>query len=157
MSAHDPFEPRWRSVFDLRFGDFDYLGHMTATAYLMFFEEARVAWLSTGLRQQEPAYVVAHQEIDFERELLRSDSPVTIEIAVTSAGNSRVDLHEQLTSPKGRRHATSRASLVMWDRMHRRPRPCSDAEKALFVGGSWSPDLRNTFLDQRKGHSYHAE
>ncbi|WP_420752961.1 acyl-CoA thioesterase [Rhodococcus sp. O3] len=145
MSARNPFEPRWRSVFDLRFGDFDYLGHMTATAYLMFFEEARVAWLSTGLRQQEPTYVVAHQEIDFERELLRSDSPVTVEIAVMSAGNSHIDLHERLISAKGLRHATSRASLVMWDREQRRPRPCSEAEKALFADGSGSPNTRNMF------------
>lgn len=157
MSAPDPFEPRWRSVFDLRFGDFDYLGHMTATAYLMFFEEARVAWLSTSLHQREPAYVVARQEIDFERELLRSDSPITVEIAVTSAGNSRIDLHERLTSANGRRHATSRASLVMWDRTHRRPRPCTEAEKALFSAGPGTRRHGNALLDQPERHSYHAE
>ena len=133
MNTSDPFEPRWRSVFDFRFGDFDYLGHMTATAYMMFFEEARVAWLSTSLGQQEPAYVVARQEIDFERELLRSDGPITIEIAVASAGHSRIDIHERLISAHGRRHASSRASLVMWDRAQRRPRPCTEAEKALFA------------------------
>lgn len=130
MSAH----PAWHTTFHLRFRDFDYLGHMTATSYLAFFEEARVAWFTEGTGVRQPAYVVARQEIDFEREVLPGDGPLTLTIEPIGRGARRVDVREELRGADGTLRARSTATLVMWDREARRPRAVSDAERRLFGG-----------------------
>ncbi|WP_433229110.1 acyl-CoA thioesterase [Actinomadura formosensis] len=124
----------WRTEFQLRFRDFDYLGHMTATSYLAFFEEARVAWLAEGTGDPRPAYVVAAQHLEFEREVLPADGPVTVVIEPAGSGAHRVEVREEMRGADGALRARSTATLVMWDRAARRPRCVSAAERRLFGG-----------------------
>lgn len=123
----------WSTTIALRCADFDYLGHMTATAYLGLVEEARVTWLREGTGDEQPSYVVARQELVFRREILPSDGPLTVSIDATSTIRDRFEVHETLSSASGHLHATSTATLVAWDREHRRPRPLSADERA-WVG-----------------------
>lgn len=123
---------RWSTTTQLRFRDFDYLGHMTATSYLALIEEARVAWLAGTDPDGHPAYVVAQQTITFHREILPKDGPVTIEISGQVLSNSRFQVTETITGSGGTQHATSSALLVAWDRDRRRPRTFSSDELSLL-------------------------
>jgi acyl-CoA thioester hydrolase len=117
------------SELQLRFADLDYLGHVTAAAYLMFFEEARVNWLVDLWRTPFPAYVVARQEIEFLREVALDDSPVELSIDLVHLGTSSFDVEESLTVSSGFRTTRSKATLVAWDRPGRCARPLAEAER----------------------------
>jgi len=123
----------WTTSTALRFRDFDYLGHMTATSYLALVEEARVDWLSADASDL-PSYVVAEQNLVFRREVLRTDGPLSIAVTGRIVSADRFEVEEQITGSTGHVHATSRAVLVAWDRDRRRPRDLTDRERALVEG-----------------------
>lgn len=116
----------------LRFRDLDYLGHVTAAEYLAMFEEGRAAWLSDRLQTDFPAYVVARQEIDFDRELRMHQGPVTLKIQLTRLGTKSLEVSETLESRDGTIHARSRATLVMWNPHARRSRKLTGGERAVL-------------------------
>lgn len=118
----------WSTTTALRFRDFDYLGHMTATSYLELIEEARVQWLAKTDAAGFPSYVVAEQRLTFHCEILPTDGPVTITLSSEVRSNKKFEVTEKITSPSGRLHATSLAVLVAWDRERRQSRPLTDAE-----------------------------
>ena len=129
----------WSTVMHLQYRDLDYLGHVTASAYLALFEEARTEWMSPASEGGVPTYVVARQLIDYRRELLIVDGPVTLTIAVERIGKRSVDLQEALMTSSGELRTVSAATLVMWNRDRRRSRPISSAERALFDAALESP------------------
>lgn len=126
----------WSIDTALRFRDFDYLGHMTATAYLALIEEARVAWLAAASQDGQPSYVLARQNLEFHREILAEDSPIKITIRPMSIGERHVEVEELLVGSRGTIHATSRATLVAWDRALRVSRPFSAVERGLLESRS---------------------
>ena len=104
----------WTTEIDLRDEWVDYLGHITATAHLALFEEARARWLATVMNDDEPPFVLARQELDYRRELLRTADTVTVSIRPVTLGRTSVTVAERLTSAAGL-HTESRAVLVRWD------------------------------------------
>ena len=138
-SAPDPKPCDWQHSMSLRFRDLDYLGHVTATEYLGMFEEGRAAWLSHRFETQNPTYVVARQEIDFDRELRLNQGPVTLSIELVRLGAKSLHLSEWLKSRDGMVHARSRATLVMWDPDARGSRRLTDFERAALESASAVP------------------
>lgn len=124
----------WSTTTALRFRDFDYLGHMTATSYLALVEEARVQWLASTDPNGLPAYVVAEQRLRFHREILPADGPLTISATGRAVGPDRFEVTETITGSTGHVHATSHALLVAWDRERRRPRALTGSEHAVLEG-----------------------
>jgi acyl-CoA thioester hydrolase len=122
----------WQRQISLRFRDLDYLGHVTAAEYLAIFEEGRAAWLSERFQIPLPIYVVARQEIDFDREVRLEDGPITVSIYLVRVGISSVQISETLCSRVGAVHARSRATLVMWDVDARSSRELTAAERAAL-------------------------
>ena len=122
----------WSTTLHLRHRDVDYLGHVTAAAYLALFEEARAAWIGAVAEDGLATYVVARQVIDYRRELLFAEGPVRVTINVESVGERSVDVSEVLETDAGELRTTSSATLVMWDRDSREARAISTAERALF-------------------------
>ncbi|WGX99160.1 thioesterase family protein [Nocardioides sp. L-11A] len=126
--------PAWRRSVPLRFRDFDYLGHMTASSYLALLEENRVEWLAGTDPDGRPGYVVATQELTFHREILPADGPVAITVTGRPVSARSYEVHETIAGATGHLHATSRARLVGWDRERRAPRPLTQVELALLEG-----------------------
>lgn len=123
----------WTHSLALRPSDIDYLGHVTATAYLAFFEEARVRWLGEAWQMRHPTYVLVRQELDYLGEIRIGDSPLTVTIAVTRLGTASFDVAEELISNSGECKNRSRATLVAWDPDRRRSRPLNQAERAALT------------------------
>lgn len=126
----------WSTTIPLRMNDIDCLRHLTATAYMELFEEARAAWMIGSLGLTSPNYVVASQTIDYLEEVLHEESPVTIELIVTDVGRTSVRVAEQLVAA-GRVRARSSATLVMWDL--RTPREITRDERAALDSFAASP------------------
>jgi acyl-CoA thioesterase FadM len=119
----------WESVLQLRRRDTDYLGHVTATVHLELFEEARAAWMAEITDDPTPAFVVARQEIDYRRELLVDQGPVTVAVKPLEVSTSSATVRETLKSATGLLHTESRAVLVRWDRERRRSMPFHSFER----------------------------
>lgn len=134
MTAETPAAGAFTTEAVLRFRDFDYLGHMTATSYLALVEEARVQWLAGTDPDGLPAYVVAEQTLLFHREILPTDGPLTIVASGRAIGEDRFEATETITGSTGHVHATSHALLVAWDRERRRPRVLTESEHAVLEG-----------------------
>jgi acyl-CoA thioester hydrolase len=122
----------WAYSLTLRPTDIDYLGHVTAAAYLAFFEEARVRWLGEAWQMPRPTYVLARQELDYLGEIRADDAPLTVTIAVARLGTSSFDVAEELMIKSGECKNRSRATLVAWDPDRRRSRPLEETERTAL-------------------------
>jgi acyl-CoA thioesterase FadM len=118
----------WSSEFELRLSDLDGLGHLTASAYLVLFEESRAAWLMQALDVDYPHYAVARQSIQYHHEVRFADGPLKLDLVVTDIRRSSFDVVEHLHAG-GRLCASSEATLVAFDLGERRSRPLTDSER----------------------------
>jgi acyl-CoA thioesterase FadM len=119
----------WLTRLELQESDVDYLGHITATAHLKLFEEARTGWLAQVIADPLPAFALVRQELDYRRELRLADGPVTITLEPLQLSTSTVTVHERMASGRDTLHTESRAVLVRWDAMRRRSMPFSRRER----------------------------
>jgi acyl-CoA thioester hydrolase len=122
----------WETAIPLRPQDIDSLGHLTAVAYMPLFERARWEWLSYVSGDPSPSYVLAYQQIRYEREVLLDDSPVRIAVQLDRIGRQSLTLSETLATAAGEIGARSGARLVSWDQDARRARPLTPDEQARF-------------------------
>lgn len=110
----------------------DYLGHVTAAAHLVLLEEAHTQWLASVTEEELPSFVLAHLELDYRRELLLTDGPVTVRLRPLQMGRSSVVVDEQIRGADGDVRSEARVVLVRWDRDRRCATVFSDAERALI-------------------------
>lgn len=122
----------WRQRLALRIADIDGLGHLTAAAYIVLFEENRSRWMLDDLGVVYPSFVIARQSIEYLHEVRLSAREVTVELAVTRIGTTSIDLVERLSTDTCECSARCEATAVMWDRDARRSRPIAPAERTLF-------------------------
>lgn len=122
----------WTRDLDLRSSDVDFLGHVTASAFLSFFDEARAMWLAQTWKTKEPEYVVAVQRIEYLKELRLHDDPVRITVEVAKVGTSSFEVQEVLYV-RDEPRARSEATLVAWSRTHRRSRKLTAPEKEALT------------------------
>jgi len=106
-------EPRWT--------DLDPAGHVNNSVYLVYAEEARARLLPQALPSAWDRVVVVHNEIDYHRPVLLSDS-VEVTCAVESFGTSSFTTVHAVTAA-GHKCATVRTVQVVLreDRSGARP------------------------------------
>lgn len=123
----------WSTSITLTQDDTDYLGHVTAYVHLRLLEQARAGWLAEVQDDPTPGFVLAHQELDYRREILLSDAPVTVTITPVRVGRSSVVVQESIASAADTLHTESQAVLVRWDRDTRRPIPFPPGERERLI------------------------
>lgn len=120
----------------VRFSDVDIYGHVNNVKYFEYYQEARLAYLtSLGRDEQEGrfAVVVARVNVDYKRPILFRSEPYTIESWVSRVGNSSFDLSAEI---KDGDTVLSRADavLVTFDLKTQTARKLSDAERERLQG-----------------------
>ncbi|HLN79218.1 MAG TPA: thioesterase family protein [Nocardioidaceae bacterium] len=120
----------------VRFSDVDIYGHVNNVKYFEYYQEARLAYLtSLGRDEQERrfAVVVARVNVDYKRPILFRSEPYTIESWVSRVGNSSFDLSAEI---KDGDTVLSRADavLVTFDLKTQTARKLSDAERERLQG-----------------------
>lgn len=120
----------WEYSVQLRVSDLDYNGHITAAAYLVYFEESRAQWLAEAWQRADPPYVVVRQELDYLSEARLEDSPLTVIANVIDVRRSSFDITEELVTRTGDRITKSSGTLLAFDLETRRSRPLTDLERA---------------------------
>ena len=91
--------PEFHIACDLRWSDFDRLGHLNQAVYHVLLEQVRTAWLNhvrpAGLERHE-AFVLARVELDYRREVDYHHEQVTATNQVTRIGSSSVTCTQEI-------------------------------------------------------------
>jgi acyl-CoA thioester hydrolase len=74
---------------DVRYQDYDMLGHVNNAVYVTYLEDARTAYLGeyADLEPADIEMVIAHLEVDYRRPVEDTDE-VRVAVAVTDVGES---------------------------------------------------------------------
>lgn len=117
-----------------RWSDFDALGHITAAAYPVYFDQARDACLSAAVGPfTEWPSVLVHVSIDYRREITHPATEVVVRSRITGVGRTSVTFEQEVVAPDGAVAATSRSVLVAWDAAARAARAITDDDRSKLL------------------------
>ena len=117
-----------------RWSDFDALGHITASAYPVYLDEARDACLSAAVGSfAEWLSVLVHVSIDYRREIRSPASEVVVRSTIAEVGRTSVTFEQEVIAPDGELAASSRSVLVAWDAEARAAREITADDRAKLV------------------------
>ncbi|CAN5190126.1 thioesterase family protein [soil metagenome] len=125
--------PRHEYACHVRFSDVDVYGHVNNVKYFEYYQEARLAFLST-LREQEAsdiALVVARMDVDYMRPIRFRPEPYVVASRVTRVGRSSFTLAADVMDG-GKALSRSEAVLVAYDLTTQRSRPWTEPERAIL-------------------------
>ncbi|MBA2348137.1 MAG: acyl-CoA thioesterase [Solirubrobacterales bacterium] len=114
----------------LRWSDFDMLGHLNQAVYHQLLEEARAA-LTVGAGPDFP-WVLARVELDYLAEVRPEHGPLTVHTQVVEIGRSKFSLAHEITRATGEVAARGTSVIVAWDIDARRSRPLTPEERRAF-------------------------
>jgi acyl-CoA thioester hydrolase len=123
----------------LRWRDMDMLGHLNQSVYHELLEEGRAAVMHelgrrAGSDQGHGAFVLAHVDLDYRREVRRDDEEVEIVVRVAAVGRSSIRLEHDIWVPARDALAASGTTvLVAWDPATRAKRPLTDRERESLI------------------------
>jgi acyl-CoA thioester hydrolase len=100
----------------LRWPDFDALGHLNHAVYHVYLDEAR----DDALRRTVGDFatwpnVLVHASIDYRREIALGVREVVVRTEITAVGGSSVSFAQTVLGPGGDLAAEAEAVLVAWD------------------------------------------
>ncbi len=100
-----------------RFSDLDPLGHVNNVVYLDYLQEARLrALIQIGYTEiLQLRQVMAHQSIEFRRPIFYSTDPLTIEVWISSVGNTSYRVKYRILSEVGELAAEAESVMVCFD------------------------------------------
>lgn len=119
----------WSTDLRLWWRDFDSLGHLTASAYGVVYQEAFAGFMEQAWDDPDPSFVVARMNIEYRREIRRDDSEVRVHVAVRRTGRVSFETTLVLCSADGRVFSTAETRNAAWDREGRCSRPLTEAER----------------------------
>ncbi|MEF8841966.1 MAG: thioesterase family protein [Haloarculaceae archaeon] len=119
---------RYTTELQVRFRDIDPLYHVSHTIYVVYMQQARLAFYEDVLGYRESVYdtVVAHLELDYENEVTLDDE-LTVEAWVTDVGSSSFTMAYEL-SASGTVAATGESVQVVVD---------ADTGESVDVPAEW--------------------
>ena len=90
---------RYSTTLQVRFRDIDPLYHVSHTVYVIYMQQARLAFCEEVLELSDSAYdtVVAHLELDYESEVAFGDE-VTAETWITDVGTSSFTMAYEISA-----------------------------------------------------------
>jgi acyl-CoA thioester hydrolase len=115
----------------VRFSDVDVYGHVNNVKYFEYYQEARLAFLTSMGRDEHEnrfAVVVAQVNVDYKRPILFRTDPYTVESWISRVGRSSFGLDAEIKDG-GTVLSRAEAVLVTFDLDTQAARPLSDAER----------------------------
>jgi acyl-CoA thioester hydrolase len=120
----------------VRFSDVDVYGHVNNVKYFEFFQEARIAFLSSRVALLDPSsterQVVARIDVDYRRPMLFRAEPYEVHTWVTAIGTSSYRLAARIVDQQDTVYSTADVRLVAFDSARQRSRPLGERERALL-------------------------
>ena len=128
--------PEFALETDLRWSDFDRLGHLNQAVYHVLIEQARTAWLAHVRVHDdwtEHAFVLARAELDYRREVDASHGRVVVTCRPIRVGRSSLTCQQEVRWLDGTVAATGLFVMVGWNGRERGKRVFGDEERAAFL------------------------
>lgn len=126
--------PEFTLTCQLRWSDFDLLGHLNQAMYHVLIEQARTAWLEQARGGPNvwgsEAYVLARVELDYRREVDTNQREVVASCRPVKVGNSSVVCQQEVRLLDGTVCASGQTVMVGWDLQARGKRAIGDEERA---------------------------
>ncbi|MGH3332143.1 MAG: acyl-CoA thioesterase, partial [Nocardioidaceae bacterium] len=119
----------------VRFSDVDVYGHVNNVKYFEYYQEARLAYLTSLGRDADEGQlgvVVAKVDVDYKRPILFRTEPYVIDTWITRVGNSSFGLAAEIRDGD-RVLSKAEAVLVTFDLGTQQARPLSDRERARLL------------------------
>jgi acyl-CoA thioester hydrolase len=129
--------PEFAVTCDLRWSDFDRLGHLNQAVYHVLMEQARTAWLNhvrPASLQRHEAFVLARVELDYRREVDAAHEQVVATTRLVRLGASSVTCQQEIRWLDGTVAASGICVLVGWNARERGKRIFGEDERAAFLG-----------------------
>lgn len=113
------------------------LGHLNQSVYHELLEEGRSALIQelvrrVGVDQAHGAYVIAHVDLDYHREVRKDHGEVEVVVRLARVGTSSFGLEHEVRLPDGELAASGETVVVAWDPVTRGKRTLSEAELAAL-------------------------
>ncbi|HEX6516564.1 MAG TPA: thioesterase family protein [Nocardioidaceae bacterium] len=122
---------RHRYECHVRFSDVDIYRHVNNVKYFEYYQEARLAFLSTLGRHETRgrfSVVVARIQVDYRRPLLFRPEPYVVETWIEDVGRSSYTLGSEIKDDDSV-VSSARAVLVGFDRRRQASRELTDDER----------------------------
>jgi acyl-CoA thioester hydrolase len=118
----------------IRYGDFDMLGHLNNAIYITYYEVARIQYFhKIGWELTDVSNVVAHLEIDFLKPVLPKDE-ITVRVRTTGLGTKSFKMEYEIVSRDGATLFNKAGSTqVCFDKTSGQPLPIPDHIRELLV------------------------
>jgi len=119
----------------VRFSDVDVYGHVNNVKYFEYYQEARLAFLSSlGREAEESSFplVVARIDVDYKRPIVFRTEPYVVASWVVGVGGSSFTLEAEIKDGD-EVLSRARAVLVTFDYRQQRARPLSEQERARLA------------------------
>ncbi len=116
----------------------DMLGHLNQSVYHELIEEGRAALMTEVIRRAgdghaHGAFVLAHVDLDYHREVRKDHGEVQIVVRLVDVGTSSLRLEHEVRLPDDQIAAPGTTVLVAWDPAARGKRVLSDAERVALT------------------------
>lgn len=111
----------YRCTLQVRWSDFDQMGHVNNIRYLEYAQEARVLFTRARFGRYglgNLPQVVRRTEIDHLRPVLRDSTSVTVQIEVEHVGTTSYTIRETVFDAAGDTCAVLRVVMVAFDSAH---------------------------------------
>ena len=117
----------------VRFSDVDIYGHVNNVKYFEYYQEARLAFLtSLGRDERNLMLVVARVNVDYKRPILFRPASYVVESWVTRVGNSSFGMKSEIRDG-GQVLSRAETVLVTWDIETQKSRPLTDQERTILT------------------------
>jgi acyl-CoA thioester hydrolase len=129
----------FRREVPVRFSDTDTMGHVNNAAYLVYLEDARIAFFQSLMAGDGEKFfgrglIVARVEIDYVRPVFFGN-PLEVEVSVLGVGRSSFRIGYVLRQ-RGREVARALTVQVGYDYKQQQSRPLDDVERAALDAAS---------------------
>ena len=118
----------------IRFGDFDMLGHLNNAVYLTYFEVARIRYFyHIGWELDDVSNVVAHFNLDFLVPVVPQDELV-VKIRTAKLGNKSFEMEYLLVSPNAKTiFSRGTSTQVCFNKTDGKSTPIPDHIRTLII------------------------
>jgi YbgC/YbaW family acyl-CoA thioester hydrolase len=118
-----------------RWFDFDIAGHVTDSAYPMYFGEARGRLLAerVGPFTEFPC-VLMHVSIDYRREIAFPSAELLVRTRITEIGRSSMNFEQELVRDDGVTAAMATSVVAAFDLEKRASREISEQDRRRLLG-----------------------
>ena len=117
----------------IRYGDFDMLGHLNNAIYVTYYEVARIQYFyKIGWQLTDVSNVVAHLEIDFLKPVLPKDE-IMVKIRTSRLGTKSFTMEYEIVSRDGNTiYNKASSTQVCFNKSNGKPVPIPDHIRELL-------------------------